>query len=181
MGFTYEKDTIKSGRKPYEVDIQVLSPANIQARQKRQIEDVTPVLGLPPESTAILLRFTRWNKEKLIESYMDRPDDVLEEAGLGPSFSEAPRTEALKGFICGICYEDEPGLQSYAMKCNHRFCVDCYTQYLSQKIKEEGEAARIQCPKDGCHRIVDSMSLKLLVPKELQDRFVALCYPPCHV
>ena len=160
------------------MEFQVLSPADIQARQKRQVEDVAPILGLPPESTAILLRFTRWNKEKLIESYMDRPDEVLEEAGLGPSFSGPPKTEAIRGFICEICYEDEPGLRSYAMKCDHRFCQDCYTHYLSQKIKDEGEAARIQCPMDGCHRIVDAMSLKLLVPKERQDRSVHLVRAP---
>ena len=56
------------------------------------------------------------------------------------------------------------------MKCGHRFCVDCYKHYLSQKIREEGEAARIRCPGDGCNRIVDSQSLDLLVSLDLKDR-----------
>ena len=103
---------------------------------------------------------------------MDRPEETLEMAGLGPDAAHIPKTQVLNGFTCGICCEDEPGLETYAMKCGHRYCVDCYRQYLAQKIKEEGEAARIQCPTSGCKRIVDSKSLDLLVATELKDRYV---------
>lgn len=177
IGFSYDKDTVKSARKPYEVEFQVLSPADIQAHQNKQIEDVSAILGLPPEDTAILLRYTKWNKEKLIESYMDQPEELLEEAGLGSNFSEPPKTKTVSGFTCDICYEDSLGLVTYAMRCGHRYCVDCYKHYLLQKIKEEGEAARVQCPRDGCHRIVDSKTLELLLPKELQDRYVSKSHP----
>ena len=57
------------------------------------------------------------------------------------------------------------------MNCGHRFCVDCYRHYLSQKIKEEGEAARIKCPGDGCNKIIDARSLDLLVTSDLTDRY----------
>jgi len=50
--------------------------------------------------------------------------------------------------------------------------VDCYRQYLAQKIKNEGEAARIQCPTEGCNQIVDSKSMDLLVASELKEMFV---------
>lgn len=116
------------------------------------------------------MRFAQWNREKLIDSYMDRPEEILEEAGLGQSFEENPTTEIKPGFMCEICCEDGDGLETYAMRCGHRFCVDCFRHYLSQKIKEEGEAARIQCPQDHCHRIVDSKSLNLLVTDELKER-----------
>lgn len=153
------------------MEFQVLSPADIQAHQDRQIDEVSAILGQPSEASAILLRHLRWNKERLIESYMDKPDTILESAGLGPGSAEAPKTNVILGFACDICCEDEQGLESYAMKCGHRYCVDCYRQYLAQKIKEEGEAARIQCPTAGCNRIVDSKSLNLLVAAELRDRY----------
>lgn len=103
---------------------------------------------------------------------MDRPEEVLENAGLGQDHRGQPKTKAVKGFVCDICCEDEPGLATYAMKCDHRYCVDCYRQYLAQKIKDEGEAARIQCPKAGCNRIVDSKSLDLLVALDLKQRYI---------
>ncbi|MCJ1338539.1 hypothetical protein MMC09_003828 [Bachmanniomyces sp. S44760] len=174
LGFSQDKDIIKPARKSYQVDYKVFSPLDIQAHQDKQIDEVSAILGQAPEAAAILLRHSRWNKEKLIEAYMDRPEETLEMAGLGPDAAHIPKTQVLNGFTCGICCEDEPGLETYAMKCGHRYCVDCYRQYLAQKIKEEGEAARIQCPTSGCKRIVDSKSLDLLVATELKDRYQVL-------
>lgn len=105
-----------------------------------------------------------------MEQYMDKQDRLLEDAGLGTGSGNLASVRKVKGFECGICCEDSPSLQTYAMKCGHRFCIDCYGQYLYQKIKGEGEAARIRCPGDGCNKIVDARSLELLVPDELKTR-----------
>lgn len=173
-GFSYDKEPIKPSRKPYEVDYTVWSPEDIEAQQNKQISEVSTILGLPPESAAILLRYSRWNKERLIEGYMDRPEEVLEAAGLGPTFTEAPQTKTVPGFTCEICFEDSPDMLTYAMVCDHRYCTNCYGHYLTQKIKEEGEAARIQCPRDGCHRIIDSNSVRLLVEADAMARYEVL-------
>lgn len=150
----------------------MITPEDIDHDQNVQINEVSSILGLPPESCAILLRFGRWNREKLIESYMDHPEKTLEEAGLGTNFQSTPKTEVVPGFVCEICCEDGDDLETYAMRCGHRFCVECYRHYLGQKIREEGEAARIQCPGENCHMIVDSKSLGLLVVESLKDRWV---------
>ncbi|OJZ81221.1 hypothetical protein ASPFODRAFT_65192 [Aspergillus luchuensis CBS 106.47] len=173
-GFSKDKDIIATKRKPYEVEFTVLSPEDIDREQNLQINEVSSILGLPPESSAILLRYGRWNREKLIESYMDHPEKTLEEAGLGTNFDGTPKTEVIPGFVCDICCEDGDDLETYAMRCGHRFCVDCYRHYLRQKIREEGEAARIECPSDSCNMIVDSKSLGLLVTNDLKERYHAL-------
>jgi len=111
---------------------------------------------------------------------MDKQEEVLEKAGLSQDESTAPKIEPVSGFMCDICCEDTPGLPTFALNCGHRFCVDCYRHYLTQKIKEEGEAARIRCPGDGCNQIVDSKSLDQLVTPDLQSRYVAL-YCSCSL
>lgn len=63
--------------------------------------------------------------------------------------------EVNPGFECKICYDSEAGLQSFAMKCGHRFCVNCYAKYLGQKVKETGEAVPIKCPEYGCNMVMD--------------------------
>ncbi|KAJ9667833.1 hypothetical protein H2201_002019 [Coniosporium apollinis] len=174
IGFdTHEKD-VKPAKHAYEVDFKVFGPDEIQSHQDRQIEEVSNILGQPPEASAILLRHTRWNKERLIEQYMDKRDEVLEGAGLGDDVAGPPRIMKVPGFMCDICCEEGPDMETFAMKCDHRFCVDCYKQYLCGKIKEEGEAARIKCPGDGCNRIVDSKSLDLLVTTDLKERYQEL-------
>ena len=186
-GFSQDKDLVKPSRQPYEVEFSVLGPADIQAEQDRQIDEVAAILGLPPEAAAILLRYAKWNKERLIEQYMDNEERVLDAAGLearpgaGTAGRAAVGTAKIPGFACDICCEDGPDLETYALKCGHRFCVDCYTQYLSSKIRDEGEAARIKCPGNGCDWIVDSKSLSLLVEDRLKSRYStqALALAPC--
>lgn len=156
------------------MEFKVYGPDDIQAHQDNQIQEVSAILGQPTEASAILLRHFRWNKERLIEAYMEKQDNVLERAGLGKDAGQTPKTKIIKGFVCDICYEDEKGTESYALKCGHRYCVTCYGHYLSQKIKDEGEAARIQCPTEGCARIVDSKSLELLVTPKVKARYVDL-------
>ncbi|KAJ5286619.1 hypothetical protein N7478_002305 [Penicillium angulare] len=171
-GFSDDKELISHQRQPFEVEFKVLDPAEIEREQLGQINNVAAILGLPPESAAILLRFRRWvQQEKLIEEYISREDEILEEAGLGTKCQGTAKTEVVSDFMCEICCEDGPDLETYAMRCGHRFCVDCYRHYLAGKIKEEGEAARIECPGDNCHRIVDSRSLDLLVTDDLKDRY----------
>lgn len=174
MGFeTHDKDILPQ-KQHYEVDFEVYDPQQIQDSQDKQIAEVSSILGQPPEATAILLRHLRWNKERLIDQYMEKQEELLESAGLGETAaSNPPKVIRVKGFVCDICCEDGRNLETFAMKCGHRFCVDCYRQYLYTKIKDEGEAARIRCPGDGCNRIVDSKSLDLLVTDDLRERYVS--------
>lgn len=165
-----DKDISRTKKKSYEVNFSVYSPSEIQAYQTKQIDEVSMIIGQPSETTAILLRHNRWNKERLIESYMDNERRVLERAGMGYGSAEVPQIKCVPGFVCEICYEESPKLKTFAMRCGHRFCVDCYRQYLNQKIRGEGEAARIECPGDDCNKIVDSRSLDQLVAADLQDR-----------
>ncbi|KAK3689794.1 hypothetical protein B0T22DRAFT_376976 [Podospora appendiculata] len=165
------KDIMQRKKVAYDISFKVYEPADIQKQQDVLIDEVNMILDISKEEAAILLRYFRWNKERLIEDYMDKPRQVLEAAGLAQVSASPPKLEVIPGFVCDICCEDEEGLQSFAIKCGHRYCADCYRHYLSQKIKEEGEAARIQCPADGCNLIIDARSLDLLVTPELRTRY----------
>ncbi|ROT35766.1 ariadne-1 [Sodiomyces alkalinus F11] len=165
------KDSGSKKKVAYDVSFQVYEPADIQRQQDDMVNEVNMILDINKEDAAILLRHFRWNKEKLIEDLMDRRAKVLEAAGLGTDVNTAPKLEPVPGFVCDICCEDEEGLETFAMKCGHRYCVHCYRHYLTQKVREEGEAARIQCPAEGCGRIIDTKSLDLLVTPDLADRY----------
>jgi ariadne-1 len=179
VGFETQDKDIRPSKQAYEVTFSVFDPDQIQAQQDDQITEVGNILGQPPEAAAILLRHSRWNKERLIDQYMEKTEDTLENAGLGQDAeTNPPKVQRVKGFSCDICCDDSPSLETFAMKCGHRFCVECYKQYLSTKITDEGEAARIRCPGEGCTRIVDSKSLDLLVEHDLRDRYAPLL-PNC--
>ncbi|KAJ4347767.1 translation initiation factor eIF-2B epsilon subunit, GEF [Ascochyta clinopodiicola] len=175
VGFETQDKDIKPTKQAHEVEFKVFDPAQIQAQQDKQIDELSSILMQPPEASAILLRYMRWNKERLIEQYMEKTEEVLESAGLGQDAeSNPPKLQRIQGFCCDICCNDSPDMDTFAMKCGHRFCVDCYRQYLATKIQDEGEAARIRCPGEGCTRIVDSKSLDLLVAADLRGRYHVL-------
>ena len=172
VGFSQDKEIIRHKKKSYEVDFSIHSPADIQAQQDKQIDEVSQILGQPSEASAILLRHLRWNKERLIEAYMEQPEVLLDSAGLGSGSVQAPKTQYMNNFTCTICYDDESEIETFALKCEHRYCVECYRHYLATKIKDEGEAGRIQCPTEKCSQIVDSKSMELLITAELKARYV---------
>jgi len=139
---TYDDDRYlkydKPQQKSYEVEFRVYSDSQIQKTQAEQIDEVSSILGLPVEQCAVLMRHFRWQKERLIESYLNNSEEVLEAAGLDAEAAKTPKIEKVKGFMCDICCNDEPGLETFALRCDHRYCVECYTAYLEQKNQGGG-------------------------------------------
>ena len=87
---------------------------------------------IQPAEAIILLRHWGWNKDRLIERYMDSPERCNAEAGL--ESGRQPRLKRMRGFVCEICFDDVAGAETIALTCDHRFCRTCYTHYLEQKI-----------------------------------------------
>ncbi|KAJ1655978.1 hypothetical protein IWQ61_004365 [Dispira simplex] len=65
--------------------------------------------------------------------------------------------------LCEICFGGDPSIPTYALPCGHRFCVECYREYLTHKIRDEGLSARIQCPSSQCPIIVGEPVVEMLV------------------
>jgi ariadne-1 len=169
-GFDSNEKITKPDRQAYEVEFSVHTPKDIDSAQTRLVNGVKDILGQPPEATAILLRAYRWNKEKLIESYMERQAEVLEAAGMEDDESGENRVKSVSGFTCDICCNDEDPISTFSLKCGHQFCLECYKTYITTKIGDEAEAARIKCPGEDCNRVVDSKSMELLLPDSLKSR-----------
>jgi hypothetical protein len=85
------KDSSQTKKVAYDITFKVYEPRDIQKQQDDLIDEVNMILEMRKEDAAILLRYFRWNKERLIEDYMDSPNKVLEAAGLGPSPTGPPR------------------------------------------------------------------------------------------
>lgn len=156
-----------------------------------------------------------WNKERLIERYMDAPDEVKYEAGVIDD-STRPRVVAMTyrdGFTCEVCFQSTddlppltaqqqrtlaeyerslakrkdlsssplpqldpsvPHIRTLALACGHRYCTDCYTEYLTNKIKNEGESRRVQCMQESCKLIIDENTTGQLVDPSVLERYRAL-------
>ncbi|KAL0078784.1 hypothetical protein F4703DRAFT_1905949 [Phycomyces blakesleeanus] len=168
----------KQRKKAYEVEYSVQNSISLQKMQDQEVSQVATILGLPTKDSTMLLRYFRWNKERLFERYMDNPEKVLQLAGVAENAKQGSSALILaknipgKGkFMCEICCDDDPEMETVAIACGHRFCRTCYAHYLTQKIREEGESRRVECPQDKCNVIVDEVTVEILVDDKTFSKY----------
>ncbi|PIO36835.1 hypothetical protein AB205_0033550, partial [Aquarana catesbeiana] len=90
----------------------------------------------PATITRILLSHFNWDKEKL-----------MERCGL-------PRDHGSR--IAAHLYFT-------GLECGHKFCMQCWSEYLTTKIIEEGMGQTISCPAHGCDILVDDNTVMRLI------------------
>lgn len=93
------------------------------------------------------------------------------------SSSRIPQAKRSEAFECPICCaevpESAPGepANTLSLGCNHKFCIDCWKEYLERKIMDEAESGRVQCMELGCGRIVGERVVLRLVNQTTADRY----------
>ena len=155
------------------IDYSCLSRTHIVDMQRKDVEQVADLCGLNWSAARTLLAHFRWNKERLLERYMEDSDRVLQASGLSLSQSSSENksvdlivSPAAVDFTCAICCDDlqenaELKVTSLA-SCKHQFCTACYSHYVVQKIRGEGECRNITCPASGCKNLLNEEAIRQL-------------------
>ncbi|KAL4244137.1 RBR-type E3 ubiquitin transferase [Abortiporus biennis] len=163
---------VKSKLKSYEVEHISLSQPQVEKLMKTDVDHISGIFGVDAEIASLLLRHFNWNKEKLIEKYMDNAAVVTTAAGItvpekessgssshrsssSPSQSQTKILERItpppapnEPFVCPICCDDAP-TATFNLICEHKFCTNCWNAYIESKIRTEAEHW-ITCMADGC-------------------------------
>ncbi|ESK92231.1 ring finger protein [Moniliophthora roreri MCA 2997] len=77
-------------KKSYEIDYDSLSQAAVEKQMRQDIEHCCGILGIEESAAALLLRYQSWNKERLIEKFMDNPSAMLVAAGIASPSPDSP-------------------------------------------------------------------------------------------
>ena len=72
----------ESHKKPFELDYKCLDIEGLEQAQRKEVEHIAGMFVISTGDAAVLLRHFQWNKEKLIERYMDEPEAVKRDAGV---------------------------------------------------------------------------------------------------
>jgi len=149
-----------------------LSPEEIVQTRKKQIQEIAELLVISASNASNLLYHYQWKTEVLHQRYWDSPEEVMREAGLVCAAPDADDEAKLSGEgECLVCCETVEGDECCALRCRHRFCRDCWSSYLTVKIKE-GEVTRINCPALNCKYTVPDPVVQKLVDKELYEKYL---------
>jgi len=176
-----DSDPVRQATLNYEV----LDSAACKEMAMRLVRQVGDLLSCESEQAAILLRQFRWDQERLTTEFLEDPDKVLRRAGFHEGNAEtlhvgdgsvtvggkSKRASSLPEIQCLICYEQTKTYS--ALGCGHGFCNECYSTFLSHKIKDEGhECIFATCPQDKCPVLVsDRLVGALALPEGLRKQF----------
>jgi ariadne-1 len=171
---------VETNEYPYEV----LSTEEIVQHMVDSIKEVSTILEIPATTTRILLNHFKWDKEMLIERFYDGDQDQLfSEARVINPFRKPTvvnrlevkatrRTSTADTEECEICFMVLPSSVMTGLDCGHRFCRQCWGEYLTTKIMEEGLGQTIACAAHDCDILVDDATVMRLV----RDSKVKLMY-----
>lgn len=146
------------------LEYKVHSPSDLEKQQKSIISQISNVLGIPETESLACLVYYNWNKDALLENYLVDPAKTRNSVGLTNTTADVEFTQ----IDCEICCETCD--KSLALECGHRYCSDCWKEYLNRKIRDEGESRKIQCPGSCTLRVDEAIILKI-VDQDVKDRY----------
>ncbi|POW05015.1 hypothetical protein PSTT_09972 [Puccinia striiformis] len=96
---------------------------NSLKRQVKEIEHVAGIIGIEGKDAALVLRYFGWNKDLLMEKYMDSPEKVFRDVGIRTDLeSNQPtplkrKTRSTPTFLCDICCDEANQDSLYLPSC----------------------------------------------------------------
>ena len=164
--------------------LQVLDSTRCLSLAEAEVGAISELLCCPTDLAALLLRYFKWDREKLTNDYMADAQAVLESVGvLGEGVADRKliclpcgervavgestvSVDSLPPIVCQICFESTRRYS--ALSCGHRFCSACYTTYVGHQISDEGHACVwAKCPAEGCKlTLTKELVLSLPLPEE---------------
>lgn len=143
-------------------EYQVLCLTEALAAKNALVSDVADTLNLSHTKASMLLRKNGWNKERLVSAYFEDAAKVEAQAGLVKEGSGGSQGEEAE-VECAICSDDVAWADTHALGCGHRYCKECWGDYLEDRISKGKEGVFSQCPGLDCSVMVDDDSIELLV------------------
>lgn len=145
--------------------------------RESNVQSVVEFLGISQNQAQSLLSAFRWDKEKLLEVYIDDPEKACLAAKLTfplPVISnveiQSSNIETENEIECSICLNDCIEFTRLPV-CGHVFCNDCWRAQFENDIKE-GKTFNINCMQQGCQELVPDNIVQKLVSTELWSKYV---------
>jgi len=151
---------------------EAVSTEGILKHMVENINEVNSVTQIPATTTRILLHHFKWDKEKLIDRfYSENQEEMFQKAQVISPYKSAriaekrssikPGSGSITMQDCEICCLTFPVQLLTGLACGHLYCNQCWTEYLTTKIMDEGASQMIECP--GCNIVVDDHTVMNLI------------------
>lgn len=160
-------------------DFQVLDKEGVTLLMNKLVDDIAGLAAVEIPVAEALLRYCRWDREKVTDKFLVDSQKFLHEAGVDKYHEQrikacedngfeivgasqtrvSPSADEMAGqtFLCHICYDDAAKLsESFNMSCGHLFCKDCFGEYLRNQVSDGPSCVLACCPEIDCKCSVTS-------------------------
>ena len=148
----------------------VVAYKEILPMMKQLAFEVSNLLGISDDLCLALLHEFRWNKERLVEKFLSEPERSLEAAGLASH--PASRCDIGDNRFCRICRDECDSQTLYGLACNHKFCKDCYSGYITSSVNDGPICVTLTCPEHQCSQKVMCGTVESLCSEDVFEKFM---------
>lgn len=148
----------------------ILKSYDIEKLRNKIIEEAIEFTSLSREEATIVLIHYQWNIEKFRHMWYDNLEENRKNCGIELTTQSRIESESLnkkrnnlENNICRICEISDIDHSAYSLKCGHKFCTDCWKEYIFCKMEDLFTCILTTCPQKGCNIIVpESVFFKFL-------------------
>ena len=129
-----------------------IEESKIIAEREALIKEAKEKLFLKREDAILVMIYYKWNLDKL-DNWYDNPEENKVKAGIELSKKTKQKLDKKipsNSKYCLICQEEEKNNNFRSLNCKHQFCINCWEEYLKEKLKYPLEALYANCPQNGC-------------------------------
>jgi len=157
-----------------------LDEASVSRKAEALVIQTSSLLSLSTHEAKALLRFYKWDENRLNDEWFSEEDKVRDKVGLlledrDKASGEGTSTSAqgaVDPSLCGICFENFPEDDMFAMECGHGFCRSCWNSYSQTAIDEGPSCLQLRCIQPSCNKLVtEDVMLSLVQDAARRDKY----------
>jgi ariadne-1 len=156
---------------------QILNREELAKIQQSLIDRVSSQLNLTASATIILLKHCKWNETEMIKRWKADGNKLAMETNCTAILHTvlSPPEEGSSELDCQVCFDSFPADKTFAINCGHRFCTDCYRDYLISEIEsgatQGGTCLSTRCPGFKCTQLVGQETFELLLEDSYMEKY----------
>ena len=154
---------------------------SVRSQQVREtvlerIKELEELYEMPLDALIIIARHYAWNQDRM-QDWFNQQDQL--KFVLGLEFNAALATKhpqinsslpSQHGGYCQICYSEIDASNSFALACQHTFCNECWTQYLSEKVRSGFHGISAACMQTQCNMMVGHTKFDRFLAQSPKDK-----------
>eukprot|EP01084_Bolivina_argentea_P043040 79323_1 len=129
----------------------VFTSKELKEHMKEMIASISATLNIDDEMVSLLLRRYDWKSDRLMENYLSDSRKCLKQHTMHLIDGKKDETMSNAEIECPICVSDVKLRDTFSLGCNHRFCNECWTDYIASNIHNKSfNSILIECPGHKC-------------------------------